>query len=116
MERVIDGTYTLNQTRSAVLFQEAGGYELMSLRMGSKNGMLTEGEDASQPVNHATFRVTEPVGRIPGEVHFLPIPEGHAPAALVADQMANGRDIMFIAPVFVEGQEVRIAAFRQLTT
>ncbi len=113
MERIIDGSYTLKQTQSAVLFQEAGGYELLSLRKGSANGMLTEDDKDDRPVNHATFRETEPVGLVPKDVKFIAISVEKSLPELITDQMTNGWVVMFVAPVFMKGKEAQVAAFRK---
>ena len=87
MSETIDGSLTLAEQQSAIQFKEAKGYQLKTLKSGSK----------TPPTNEVEFD-TLPIGQLPDLF------------TLVLDSVPDGEDKVWSGKIFIKGQIRQAAA------
>jgi len=109
-DTIIDGTYTLAETSSAIRFKEAGGFQLTSLSAGM-NRITAQAADS--PMNYASFSFLEPPGTQPKKLELAEVKDSDA-GKIIGDRITAGWKLISMNPVFVKGKEKMVAAFRKV--
>src|SRR2546423_1073701 len=102
MDKTADGSFNLQELRNTITTQENLGFvKLTGIRVGNAN----------PPINILCFEAdNSPAG--PKPVNLVPISATTDFNQLVADQKAQGFDLLFDNSIFVASAKVRVAGFR----
>lgn len=107
MDAIIDGTYTLGQTLSALQYREKFGYVLTSLSQGQEHALTA---NAAQPVNYASFSgVPSP----PKALDLIAITDPPGAASVIATKAAQGWSLVVYSTIYIQSKPVPVAAFRK---
>ena len=111
MDAIVDGSYTVTQTLSAIQYQERLGYQLTALAHGPEKAMLSGGETT---VNYASFIDLEVPGAQPKEIDLVAVTDPPGASSLIASKLAQGWGLIVVSTIFVRGKLASVAAFRKL--
>lgn len=101
----VDGSTTLAQQRDTLRFIELAGFfnKLLTYVSSSNTG------EAGEKVNLASFERTQ---QKPPDLILVEVGDGQNAVSIIADQLANGKQVVFHEKVFVSGVKKEVLGFR----
>lgn len=112
MDVIIDGAYSVEETLSAIQYQERLGYQLVSLSPGPESAHLAGAPE--RRVNYASFLDLEEPGRQPPAIDMAKVVTPPGPAALITARLAQGWVPVVVSRIFAAGKLTDVIVFRKL--